>query len=183
MISPTSWGSPFGLRPWQDMSYFYSLMAIAPFASSSPSPSPASSIVEAKSSPATPARAMFASMVQLTHRNTRRYGGYIVHFGVVVVIIGSRRSRVQSGKRSRQRIGLRRQDDHRQPTPWSAARSPQDDNPNYAQRVGRCIDVYQGGKQIDTMTPVRRILQSQPARPRPSPTFAPAFKEDLYRRL
>ena len=27
-------------------------------------------------------------MVQLTHRNTRRYGGYIVHFGVVVVIIG-----------------------------------------------------------------------------------------------
>jgi len=31
---------------------------------------------------------MFASMVQLTHRNTRRYGGYIVHFGVVVVIIG-----------------------------------------------------------------------------------------------
>ena len=31
---------------------------------------------------------MFASMVQLTHRNTRRYGGYIVHFGVVVVMIG-----------------------------------------------------------------------------------------------
>ena len=31
---------------------------------------------------------MFASMVQLTHRNTRRYGGYIVHFGAVVVIIG-----------------------------------------------------------------------------------------------
>src|SRR5260370_30415258 len=31
---------------------------------------------------------LFASMVQLTHRNTRRYGGYIVHFGVVVVIIG-----------------------------------------------------------------------------------------------
>ena len=26
---------------------------------------------------------MFASMVQLTHRNTRRYGGYVVHFGVV----------------------------------------------------------------------------------------------------
>ena len=31
---------------------------------------------------------LFASMVQLTHRNTRRYGGYIVHFGVVVVMIG-----------------------------------------------------------------------------------------------
>ena len=31
---------------------------------------------------------LFASMVQLTHRNTRRYGGYIVHFGVIVVVIG-----------------------------------------------------------------------------------------------
>ncbi len=28
MLTPASWGSPFGLRPWQDVSYFYSLMAI-----------------------------------------------------------------------------------------------------------------------------------------------------------
>ena len=27
-------------------------------------------------------------MVQLTRRNTRRYGGYLVHFGVVVIFIG-----------------------------------------------------------------------------------------------
>ena len=27
-------------------------------------------------------------MVQLTRRNTRRYGGYLVHFGVVIVFIG-----------------------------------------------------------------------------------------------
>ena len=31
---------------------------------------------------------LLASMVHLFHRNTRRYGGYIVHFGVAVVIIG-----------------------------------------------------------------------------------------------
>jgi cytochrome c-type biogenesis protein CcmF len=31
---------------------------------------------------------MIASMVELTHRNTRRYGGYIVHIGVVVMFIG-----------------------------------------------------------------------------------------------
>src|SRR3981081_2086771 len=29
MITPENWGSPFGLRPWKDFSYFYSLMAIA----------------------------------------------------------------------------------------------------------------------------------------------------------
>ena len=27
-------------------------------------------------------------MVHLWHRNTRRYGGYIVHFGVALVFIG-----------------------------------------------------------------------------------------------
>jgi len=32
---------------------------------------------------------LFASMVQLAHRNTRRYGGYIVHFGVIVIMIAS----------------------------------------------------------------------------------------------
>jgi cytochrome c-type biogenesis protein CcmF len=29
-----------------------------------------------------------SSMIELTHRNTRRYGGYLVHVGVVVIFIG-----------------------------------------------------------------------------------------------
>src|SRR6266849_3655510 len=28
MVTPERWGSPFGMRPWKDFSYFYSLMAI-----------------------------------------------------------------------------------------------------------------------------------------------------------
>jgi cytochrome c-type biogenesis protein CcmF len=31
---------------------------------------------------------LLASMVELTHRNTRRYGGYIVHMGIVFMFIG-----------------------------------------------------------------------------------------------
>ena len=31
---------------------------------------------------------IFAAMVELTHRNTRRYGGYLVHMGVVFMFIG-----------------------------------------------------------------------------------------------
>ena len=31
---------------------------------------------------------LLMSMVELTHRNTRRYGGYIVHVGVVIIFIG-----------------------------------------------------------------------------------------------
>jgi cytochrome c-type biogenesis protein CcmF len=31
---------------------------------------------------------LLMSMVELTHRNTRRYGGYIVHIGIVVIFVG-----------------------------------------------------------------------------------------------
>ncbi len=31
---------------------------------------------------------LFSSIIQLTLRNTRRYGGYVVHFGIVLVFIG-----------------------------------------------------------------------------------------------
>src|ERR1700719_2396830 len=87
MITPQTWGSPFGLKPWQDISYFYSLMAVT--LSVLVTLTVASEFyrggrVISKHT----GQGMFASMVQLTHRNTRRYGGYIVHFGVVVVIIG-----------------------------------------------------------------------------------------------
>ena len=32
--------------------------------------------------------AMLPAMVELTHRNTRRYGGYIVHMAIVLMFIG-----------------------------------------------------------------------------------------------
>jgi cytochrome c-type biogenesis protein CcmF len=31
---------------------------------------------------------LLAAMVELTHRNTRRYGGYLVHVGIVIMFIG-----------------------------------------------------------------------------------------------
>src|ERR1700758_3752756 len=87
MITPPSWGSPFGMRPWKDISYFYSLMAIGlsvlvaltvarEFYRGRP--------VISKHT----GQVLFPSMVQLPRPNPRRYGGYNVHFGVVVVIIG-----------------------------------------------------------------------------------------------
>ncbi|HKU26366.1 MAG TPA: cytochrome c biogenesis protein CcsA, partial [Candidatus Sulfotelmatobacter sp.] len=87
MLTPTSWGSIFGLKPWHDISYFYSLMTI--FLSALVAFTVASEfyrggrVIAEKTG-----QGMFASMVQLTHRNTRRYGGYVVHFGVVLAMIG-----------------------------------------------------------------------------------------------
>src|ERR1700751_1119324 len=87
MITPSGWGSPFGLRPWQDVSYFYSLMAIGLCVLVTLTVASefyrGGRVISEKTG-----QGIFASMVHLTHRNPRRYGGYIVHFGVVVVIIG-----------------------------------------------------------------------------------------------
>src|SRR4029077_4173261 len=70
-ITPASWGSPFGLRPWQDVSYFYSLMALGLsvlVTLTIASESFRGGKVIARHT----GQGLFASMVQLTHRNTRR---------------------------------------------------------------------------------------------------------------
>src|SRR6201988_4336824 len=87
MLTPPSWGGPFGLRPWKDISYFYSLMALC-LAVLVTATIASEFYRGGKVISGHTGQGMFASMVELMHRNTRRYGGYIVHFGVVVVIIG-----------------------------------------------------------------------------------------------
>ncbi len=76
-----------GVRPWQDEGMFYSLVCY----------SLGAMVITAISSEFLRGAAviqrhtgqsLFASMVQLTRRNSRRYGGYIVHLGIVVMFIG-----------------------------------------------------------------------------------------------
>ena len=54
----------------------------------------------------------------------------------------------------------------------------QDDNPNYASEWA-IIDVYQSGKQIDTMTPERRFYKAS-RQASTKPDIRSTFKEDLY---
>src|SRR5258708_19048043 len=76
----------FGVRPWEDPSYFYATMAavlsalvmftvISEFLRGG-------RVIAGKTQ-----QNLFSAMLQLCHRNTRRYGGYIVHFAVALVII------------------------------------------------------------------------------------------------
>src|SRR3989475_335656 len=86
IATPVSWGSPFGMRPWHDISYLYSLMAItlsALVAFTVISEFIRGGHVISRHT----GQNLFASMCHLAHRNTRRYGGYIVHFGVILIII------------------------------------------------------------------------------------------------
>jgi len=176
MITPPSWGSPFGLRPWQEIGYFYSLMAIGlcvlvTFTVASEFYRGGRVIAEKTG------QGLFASMVQLTHRNTRRYGGYIVHFGVVVVIIGLAGAAFNQDKEAEK--GLAYGDHLRIGSFDLVCRSyTQDDNPNFSSEWA-IMDVYQNGKMIDTLTPQRLFYKaSQQASTKPD--IRSTLKEDLY---
>jgi cytochrome c-type biogenesis protein CcmF len=87
IATPPSWGSPFGLRPWHDVSYFYSLMAImlcvlVAFTVGS------EFVRGGRVISGHTGQRLLPSMIHLAHRDTRRYGGYIVHLGVIIVFIG-----------------------------------------------------------------------------------------------
>ena len=174
MATPASWGSPFGLRPWQDISYFYSLMAIG--LSVLVTLTVASEfyrggrVISNKSG-----QGMFASMVQLTHRNTRRYGGYIVHFGVVVVIIGFAGAAFNQDKEQEMGYG----DKMTIGGYTLVCRSYTDEDfPNYAAEWA-VLDVFKNGKQIDTLTPERRLYKAS-RQTSTMPFIRSTLNEDLY---
>jgi cytochrome c-type biogenesis protein CcmF len=164
----------FGMRPWKDISYLYSVMTIS------------LSVLVALTVISEFVRGgrvigrhtgqnLFASMVQLAHRNTRRYGGYIVHFGVIVIMIGfagaafNQEREKEMGYGDKMAIG----------TYTLVCRSyTQEDKPNFASEWA-IIDVFKGGKQIDTLYPERRFFK---ASQQTSTIVAnrSSFKEDLY---
>src|SRR5262249_51681226 len=77
----------FGVRPWTDISYLYALMAgmlATLVALTVISEFIRGGRVIARHT----GQSLLPSMLHLWHRNTRRYGGYIVHFGVAIVVIG-----------------------------------------------------------------------------------------------
>ena len=174
MATPSTWGKPFGLRPWQDISYFYSLMALG--LSVLVTLTIASEfyrggrVISEKTG-----QGMFASMVQLTHRNTRRYGGYIVHFGVVVVMIGLSGAAFNQDKEQEMGYGDKMNIGHY----TLVCRSYTDEDfPNYAAEWA-VLDVYQNGKQVDTLTPERRFYKAS-QQTSTMPFIRSSLDEDLY---
>jgi cytochrome c-type biogenesis protein CcmF len=174
IFTPESWGSIFGLKPWRDISYFYSLMTI--FLASLVAFSVASEfyrggrVIAEKTG-----QGMFASMVQLTHRNTRRYGGYIVHFGVVLVMIGFSGSALNQEKEMEMGFGDKMNIGNYQLVCRSYT---QDDNANQASEWA-LIDVYENGKLQRTMSP-QRIFYKASQQASTKPDIDQGFKEDLY---
>jgi cytochrome c-type biogenesis protein CcmF len=164
----------FGMRPWNDSAYFYSLMTImlsVMVALTVISEFVRGGRVIARHT----GQNIFASMVHLAHRNTRRYGGYIVHFGVIVIMIGfagaafNKDAEQEMGFGDRMNLGA---------YTLVCQSYTQEDKPNYGSEWA-IIDVFKGGKQIDTLYPEQRFYKAS----RQTSTMVAnrsTMREDLY---
>jgi cytochrome c-type biogenesis protein CcmF len=163
-----------GMRPWEDISYLYSLMAISLavlVTATVASEFWRGGLVVARHT----GRNVFSGMVQLTRRNTRRYGGYLVHFGIVVLVIGIAGTAFNQEKEQELKNG-----DSMTIGPYTLVcrSNTQDDKPNYASDWA-IIDVFKGGKQIATMFPERRVYKAS-QQPATIVANRSTLKEDLY---
>jgi cytochrome c-type biogenesis protein CcmF len=101
-------------------------------------------------------RNLFSALVLLTRRNTRRYGGYLVHIGVVVVVVGlcgsafNRNIESEMGSQSKMGIG---------PYTLVQVGATQDSNDNYDSEYA-LLDVYKGGHKVFQMSPERRVYHA-----------------------
>jgi cytochrome c-type biogenesis protein CcmF len=145
----------FGMKPWVEISYFYSLMTImlsVLVAATIASEFIRGGLVIARHNDSN----IFHGMWILTRRNTRRYGGYIVHVGVIITMIGF--AGVAFYQNNEQELGF---GDKMSIGPYTlVCRSyTQDDKPNYSSEWA-ILDIYKGGKQITTMYPEQRFYKA-----------------------
>jgi cytochrome c-type biogenesis protein CcmF len=98
-------------------------------------------------------RNLLAATWLLTRRNTRRYGGYIVHIGVVIIVAGlagaafNRSVESEMALHDKLLIG---------PYTLECAGFTQDSNDNYNSEYA-LLDVYEGGRKQFQMTPEKRV--------------------------
>ena len=99
---------------------------------------------------------LFASTVLLARRNTRRYGGYIVHFGIVVMFIGIAGGAFNQSHEQEMGFG-----DALTLGPYRLVCQSftQDSNRNFDTEYA-LLDVYRGGKKITQLAPERRFYQA-----------------------
>ena len=99
---------------------------------------------------------LFTAMVLLTRRNTRRYGGYIIHIGVVIVVIGlagaafNRSNEQELALNQKMTIG---------PYTLQEVGASDDSNDNYDSSFA-ILDVYKNGKKSFQMTPEKRVYHA-----------------------
>jgi len=146
----------FGVRPWNDgddmQSTMFSLVALALSAGV------ITAIVEEFLRGAMVVRTqtgknLLSSTVLLVRRNTRRYGGYIIHFGIVVMFIGIAGGAFNQAREMEMSYG-----DALYVGPYKLVCQSitQDSKPEYDTDYA-LLDVYRNGKKVTQLAPEKRI--------------------------
>jgi cytochrome c-type biogenesis protein CcmF len=145
-----------GVRPWKDGAFdtgdFYALVAFATSAAVMTAILSeflrGAGVISKQTG-----RNLFTATWLLTRRNTRRYGGYIIHIGVVIVVIGLAGSafnrNVESELALHDKISIG-------PYTLECVGFTQDSNLNYNSEYA-LLDVYKGGKKQFQMAPEKRV--------------------------
>ena len=115
------------------------------------------------------------AVVELTHRNTRRYGGYLVHMGIVLMFIGYTGSAFNKDTTEEVKIGSR----FRIGAYELEVKEVTDGaNPNYSwQRA--VIAVHRGGQYLGDLKPERRVYAAS-QQPTSEVAIRRRLNEDLY---
>jgi cytochrome c-type biogenesis protein CcmF len=163
-----------GVRPWRDLSYFYALMT-AMLATLVGLTVISEFIRGGRVISRHTGQNLAASMLHLCHRNTRRYGGYIVHFGVALLFLGILGTVFNQDKEAEMAFG-----DKLAIGPYTlVCRSyTQEEYPNYSVDVA-IMQVFKGGRQIDTLYPESRFYPANQQQQH-IPSVRSTLKEDLY---
>jgi cytochrome c-type biogenesis protein CcmF len=119
---------------------------------------------------------LFSSMTELSLRNTRRYGGYVIHLGIVVIFVGLAGSAfnqdIQGAMHpgSELRIG---------PYRLLCQEFETRQGPNY-QAERATIEVERDGKPLMMLTPERRFFTTGNNETGTMVSIYSTFREDLY---
>jgi cytochrome c-type biogenesis protein CcmF len=95
-------------------------------------------------------------MVELTHRNTRRYGGYLVHMGIVLMFVGFTGAAFNQDVTAQVNVGDNIRIGHYD---LKILELRDGDNQNY-QWHHAVVEVGKGGKVVGTLEPERRLYKA-----------------------
>jgi cytochrome c-type biogenesis protein CcmF len=116
------------------------------------------------------------ALITLTHRNTRRYGGYIIHFGIVLIFMGVAGAAFNKQVKADMAVG-------EQATIGSYTLQCDDiqesDNPNYASQRALISVFHNGVKQKYTLRPEQRFYKAS-GQPTTEVALHSSPVEDLY---
>jgi len=145
-----------GVRPWKDGAFdqgnFYAMVAfalsVAVFTAIASEFLRGAGVISRQTG-----KNLFVATWLLTRRNTRRYGGYIIHIGVVIIVIGlagaAFNRSVESEMALHDKISIG-------PYTLENVGATQDSNLNYNSEYAQ-LDVSKGGVKKFQMTPEKRV--------------------------